>query len=293
MRLFFIINGRYRRSKIDKLELQLRFGNEHAYILTEASGHASELAKIAVDNCYTHLIAVGGDGTINEVVNGMISSEAFDTSKPILTFLPRGSGNDLARTLSYDASIESLEQRIRRNNYMAMDVGCARWEKDFRYFLNVMDFGLGGNVAAKVEAYRRGRWSFLAYQRAICSVLPFYRKHTIKISSREFKFEGKALSVVIANGRWFGGGLGIAPDALSDDGLLNLVVLGNVGILEYLLYLPRILKGKKIEHREVLYATTNEVIVIGTNVLCELDGEIARQAPANISVIAGKIRMLI
>lgn len=292
MRLFFIINSRYRGSKSDMFKLQQRFGNGPEYRLTEASGHAAELAKLAVDAGYTHLIAVGGDGTINEVVNGMLASENYNFTRPVFTFLPRGSGNDLARTLGYNKAIASLVDCIQRNNRMPIDIGLAKWEEGSRYFLNVMDFGLGGSVAARVDSYRRGRWSYLAYQRAIWSVLPFYKKRAISISSEEFMFEGKALSVVIANGRWFGAGLGISPDALPNDGLLNLVVLGNVGIIEYLRNLPRILKGKKISHREVHYSTTTELFISGNNVLSELDGELAKNAPAKISIVAGKIQML-
>ncbi len=292
MRLFFIINSRNRSGNSDIVKLRLRFGNKHEYQLTEFAGHAIELANYAVQQRFTHIIAVGGDGTLNEVVNGMLKCDAYEDVKPLFTFLPRGSGNDLARTLGYDTTINSLCKRIERNNIQMMDVGLAITAECKRYFVNVMDLGLGGSVAEKVDAYRRDKWSFLAYQRAIWRILPFYEKHTISITSSEHNFEGKALSVVIANGRWFGAGLGIAPEAHVNDGLLNLVIIGNVGIAEYLYYMPRIMMGKKINHAEVHYATVKGLTIRGNNLPCEMDGEAAGTAPVDISVIPGKIRLL-
>ncbi len=292
MRLFFIINSRHHRVGADVLNLRNRFGNNHEYRLTEFASHAIELAKHAVNHRYTHIIVVGGDGTINEVINGMLNSEAYEDWQPVFTFLPRGSGNDLARTMGYDSSINSLHQRIEGNNIVDMDVGIARFREGNRYFLNVMDIGLGGSIALKVDTYRRGKWSFLAYQRAIWSVLPFYEKDSITIESISFQYEGKALSAVIANGRWFGGGLGIAPDAKINDGLLNLVVIGNVGLAEYLYYLPRIMMGKKINHKEVHYLEMKSLTVKGNNLHCEMDGETSGASPVEISIIPGKIRIL-
>jgi YegS/Rv2252/BmrU family lipid kinase len=293
MRLFFIINSLYRRSKSDRLKLQYRFGSTHEYRLTESTGHATDLARQAVDDGYTHIIAVGGDGTINEVVNGILSSSVFDASKPMFTFLPRGSGNDLARTLGYDESIDSLDQRIQRSNGMAMDVGFARFDKSARYFMNVMDLGLGGSVAREVQKYRRGPLSFLAYQRAIWKILPFYTKRRIKVSSKEFNYAGKALSIVIANARWFGAGLGIAPEAQINDGKLDVVIIGNVGVLEYLRYIPSLLQGRKIFHADVHYIITEEIEINGELLCSEIDGEPSDEAPVTIAIATQKICILI
>ena len=293
MRLFFIINSQYRRSKSDRLKLQNRFGRAHEYRLTESAGHATDIAKQAVDEGYTHIIAVGGDGTINEVLNGVLSSQAYDASKPMFTFLPRGSGNDLAKTLGYDTSIDSLDQRIQRSDGIAMDVGVARFDNSARYFLNVMDLGLGGNVAREVQKYRRGYWSFLAYQRAIWTILPFYKKRTIKVSSKEFSYTGEALSVVIANARWFGAGLGIAPEAQMNDGKLDVVIIGNVGVLEYLRYIPNLLRGRKISHTDVHYTITEKVEINGELLCSEIDGEPSDEAPVTIAIAAQKICILI
>lgn len=264
----------------------------HAYCTTETSGHACELARQAVDKRYTHVIAVGGDGTINEVVNGMLSSDHYDPAKICFTFLPCGSGNDLARTLRYNKLIISLRERIQRNTPLFIDVGVAQFENQARYFVNVMDLGIGACVAEKVQHYRRNRWSFLSYQRAIWNVLPFFQKLPLNISCNEFKYEGKALSVVVANGRWFGAGLGIAPDAKLDDRKLNVVVIGNVGIIEYLLHLPQMLRGKKIQHTEVHYFTTQSVQISGSTIHAELDGEPCGQTPVHVSISAHKLCVL-
>lgn len=296
MRICFIINSRSYNAASRLKKLRACFGPDASYLMTKFAGHACELGEQAVDEEYTHIVAVGGDGTIHEVVNGIINSKRYEALRPIFTLLPSGSGNDLARTLEFDDAVASLQHRIQRNSILQADIGAALFgngnQSSVRYFINVMDLGLGGAIAKRVDSFRRSRFAFFAYQRAIFSILPFYRRSSVTVDVDGIRYEGELLSVVIANGKWFGSGLGIAPDALLDDGQLQIVILGRVGILQYLYHLPSIMGGRKIAHKEVSYHTGRHIVVTGDELICEMDGEVAGRGPVEVSVLPGRLRML-
>ncbi len=297
MRFAFIINSQSPQSAADARKLQSMFGDEHSYLITQVAGEATVLSQQAVDYGYTHIIAVGGDGTINEVVNGMMASAKYAETKPFFTILPRGSGNDFARSLGISKQLNHLRERLNSTDVCSIDIGLVEF-KDLngndcsRYFINVMDAGLGGHVAQKVSQYKRGLWSFTAYQRAILTTLPFYNKKTATLNSENYRHSGPVLSVVVANGRWFGNGLCISPDASLRDGALQLVVLGDVGILEYLLYLPRVLREKKIKHKAVVYKSIKSVIIDGINIPLQLDGEFVGYTPLKVTAVASALNVL-
>jgi diacylglycerol kinase (ATP) len=294
-KFIFIINGKRLRNTSVMDRLKKKNYSEAEFHITRYKGHAEELGRGAVDQNCTHIVAVGGDGTIHEVINGMLSSANYARIRPMFTFLPKGSGNDLARSLGYSSSIEALEARLERHEVMLADVGTVHYnqQEKMRYFINVMDFGLGGSIAKKVDQYRRNSWSALAYQRGILLTLPFYKKHHMRVTAGDATFEGPALSVIIANGAWFGGGLGIAPDASMKDGQLNIVIIGDVGMLHYLYYLPRILRAQRITHPNVHYLTGREITIDGSEIPSELDGEVGNSAPVHVGILPNAIAFLV
>ncbi len=298
MHCAFIINGQSKGSKTVLSRLHHFLGTQHAYWITKKAGDAIIMGHRAIEERFTHIVAIGGDGTINEVINGMLNHPSYETNRPFFSILPRGTGNDSARTLGISASIEELKNRllggsIRSADAVRVDFTKSTNDLKHRYFFNVMDVGLGGHVAHRVANYRRKKWSLYAYQRAIIRVLPFYKKQPLKVFSPDFRYEGVALSVVIANGRWFGGGIGISPDADMSDGKLNVVIFGNVTFLQYLFYFPRLMAGKKINHAEVHYFETERIEVTGTQQRTELDGECCEFTPIHVHIEPGKINLLL
>lgn len=298
MHLFFIINGRIPRASNTLRKLQGSFESNAEFHLTKYASHALQLAMQATDNGCTHIVAVGGDGTINEVINGILESVSFKQHQPMFTFLPRGTGNDLARTLKYPANITSLKKRINQGTFLLADVGLAEFSSHNgssfkRYFLNIMDLGLGGAVAKQVEVYRKRKWSILSYQRALLIVLPTHRTHFAQIRSSGFNYYGKVLSIVLANGKWFGGGIGIAPDANLTSGVFEVVIIGKVSVLDYLIYLPRIILGKKIKHKEIHYLSSSSITIDGKYLSAELDGEAFGSAPVRVSIQPKTLKILV
>lgn len=298
MLVAFIINSRSMKANNVMHTLSMVFATEHTFFPTTHAGHARELAMQCCSDGYSHVIAVGGDGTLNEVVDGCMMSGNSADELPIVSFIPCGTGNDFARNFGITGSIDAFMQRFKAGHISYSDVGVVTFTSSDgstvkRHFLNVMDVGLGGTIARKVNTYRRSRWSVLAYQRGIISTLPMYRKSVIEISSAQLNYTGPALSVVLANGKWFGNGLGIAPGADPSNGELSMVLLGRVGIVDYILNLPNILRCKTIRHPQIKYVGCKGVNIAGEPTAMELDGEFVGYSPCNVQIKARALRLLL
>jgi diacylglycerol kinase (ATP) len=298
MQLAFIVNSKSVRARRTLGAVRRAAGDGHTYLLTTHPGAARELAIDCSVSGFTHVIVLGGDGTLNEVVDGMMSMGRTSDQLPILSIIPCGTGNDFARNFELKHTTIDFLARIKNGQAVHVDVGVVEFleqesSKSRRHFINIMDIGLGGKIARKVNGYRRSRWSFLAYQRAILGTLPFYKPSIIECQSDEFQYSGPALSIVIANGKWFGNGLGIAPFAEVNNGRLSIVVLGKLGILDYILHLPKIARCRIIRHPEVYYAGSTEIVITSEGGAIELDGEYIGESPCKATIIPRAIRILI
>ena len=298
MRIAFIINSNSTKSKkvFDTIRNHIKY--EYKAFLTTEPGSAIAISAACIKDGYTHLAVLGGDGTINEVFNGMIRADKTADELPILCIMPCGTGNDFARNFSLTADIQLFLQRLDHGVTQYSDGGAVQFtnvkgEFEQRFFINVMDIGLGGLIAQRVNEYRRGLLAFLSYQRSIVRTLPFYVKRCMTVRTSSIMHSGPAMSVVVANGKWFGNGLGIAPEAKYDDGQLNCVILAKVNTWDYVWNLPAIIRCKPIKHKQVHYSRVKELIVEGDNNPIEIDGEFVGFSPAQIKVIPRTVRLLI
>lgn len=240
---------------------------------------------------YTQIIAVGGDGTMNEVVNGLFSNGQLINSKAELAFFSHGTGGDLIRTLQIPQGIEGFLVVLRRGEKRLIDVGEVLFQDEHcqqvrRYFLNVADVGLGGETAARVNRQSKllgGKLSFLIG--SVLSILSYSNKlMNCKIDGK-LVYDGRLNSIMVANGRYFGGGMMIAPDAELDDGLFEVVCLGDFSSIRLLRYLPRIYKGTHLEIPGVtVHRGRSVVITTVEKALLDIDGEQPGQAPLTFSL---------
>jgi YegS/Rv2252/BmrU family lipid kinase len=298
MRIAFIINSNSPKVKkaLDAIRRQLR--HDHEAHFTTAIGSAFEIAASCLKKGFTHIAVLGGDGTLNEVFNALMNSGKRADELPILCIHPCGTGNDFARNFNLNGNVEIFLKKLDAGSIQYSDGGHVRYmnplgETEERYFINVMDVGLGGLIAQRVNQYRRGKFAFLAYQRSILKTLPFYFKRNTTVRAATTLYSGPAMSIVVANGKWFGNGLGIAPEAQVQDGQLECVILARVSIWDYLMNLPSILRCKPVYHPEVSYYKIKELTIEGANNPIELDGECVGTSPAQIQVIPCAVRLLI
>lgn len=233
---------------------------------TSGRGEAIALARAAAERgCYRAVVAAGGDGTINEIVNGLLG-----THVP-LGFLPIGTGNDIIKMFDLSpARLDDAVRRLRDGQVRPVDVGVVNG----RAFLNGL--GVGFDACIAVEASRLKRvHGFAVYVVALIKALIRFRPPEMTISFDGQTITRRMLLASVSNGRCHGGGFWITPDAEIDDGLFDLCLVNQLRIDEFARHIPKVLKGRHTRLRQVTMARAREVIIdSSTPVAAHVDGEI-------------------
>ena len=232
-----------------RTELAAR-GIEVEVQMTSGPGDATGLARQALTNGHDLVVAVGGDGTINEVVNGFFAEDgAAINSDAALAVIPSGSGGDFRRSAGIPADFASAVAVIAEGVTHRCDVGRieATGGGDARHFINIADCGVGGEVAARVNAGRGKRFGGTpAFFYHSMAVLMTYRARRVEIELDGEVLERSVQNVVIANGRYFGGGMMVAPQARLDDGIFDVVIINAASRLQTARDLPSVYRGHHI-----------------------------------------------
>ena len=257
--------------------------------------HAVELARNATKNGCDALIAVGGDGTLHEVVNGVLQSNIPANAFPAIGLLPYGSANDFARSAGISRSPEALVALIESRSTQRLDLGKIVLEQtgETRYFINIAGLGLSPEVARKVVQSSSVLGPGFNYFRQILSGFSGYEKKQVRCTGGPWQWEGKLLQMAVANGRYFGNALCIAPGARLADGQFEVAIFGDLSLWDYLKNLSNLKKGAKINHAQVHYHQA-PALRIESDEECgiEADGEYVGLIPATLSVLPKAIRFL-
>jgi len=292
--LVFIINGAHKLSSLNQQIItacQKYTGFDTAVFKTNYEKHASELAEQQTADNIDCIIAIGGDGTIHEILNGILSQGIY---KPRLAILPNGTGNDFMRTRDHFKSAHQFIHSILSSNFESIDIGKITSNSSTHYFINIADIGFGGAVIHTLKEQRKLFSGKLAYSIAILKTFFTYKKSLLSITASNYQLQSEIFMVVFCNGSIFGNGLTIHPGAKVNDGQLNIVIIGNVSILDYLRYLPKLKKGQIINHPEVHYLDTNKININTTKqTWTEADGEIIGNQPITVELIPHLIELII
>lgn len=299
-KIAFIVHGQ----QADKTRLQSKIARTAgdrfslSFYWTAYSGHAVSLVAEALADKPDYLIAVGGDGTLSQVANGLVLAGELATL-PIFGVLPHGTGNDFARTLGLTRGTEALMQIITKKHISPLDVGRIEYrgfdsQPQVRYFINMADIGVGADTVKRMMKSRKRLGSNLSFTKAALQAFSTYQKKTVKIITHDFVWEGPIVSAVFANGKYFGSGLAIAPAARPDDGLLDVTIAGDLSILHFIRHIPTLRKAKRIHHRKVQYHRLDWCRV-ESNDFCplEIDGEYIGTTPFEVSLLPARLRVLI
>ena len=266
--------------------------------LTERQGHATELALEAVSENADFIIAAGGDGTLNEVINGIMKANPVQREKVLVGLFPQGTGNDFARTAKVPSSEKELAKAILNENTIRIDLGMAQYttangEKQNRYFDNIAEIGVGAKTVEIVNKSKKRLGSTLTFFLGVIRSFIGYKQQSVRIKSENFQWAGKIVAVCMANGCYFGSGLGIAPGALLNDGKLSLVIVGNIRIIHFLKYLPKLRRLKIIKHPEIHYLTVESCEIISNKRYpVEMDGENTGFTPVSVKIIPSALQFL-
>jgi diacylglycerol kinase (ATP) len=246
---------------------------------TTAPGSARlQAARLAAEGCQT-VIAAGGDGTICDVMQGVLGTQAA------LAVLPMGTGNDFARTLGFGPNIDKAIEVIANGKRERVDVG--RWQIGDRHghFINIAGCGFDGAVAERVNRGFRSLRGTSAYLAAVLQTLMTYEATTLRIIVDGERIECRAMLCAIANAKSYGGGMLVAPQADLQDGLLDLVLVRELGKVAFLLNFPKVLKGKHLSHPSVTHLTFKNLEMQSDPPLPFLvDGELLPTGRVNIEV---------
>jgi diacylglycerol kinase (ATP) len=267
-------------------------GYDLEWITTQSPGDATAAAKEWRDGL---LMVVGGDGTISEVVNGL--GKAGFPAGVTLAILPAGTGNDLAATLAIPEDPAEAVAVLRKNRVRTLDVVRVLSESRGEQFLiNVATGGMGAEVSAAADAEMKKRWGKLSYLRASLEVATEYeaKEITLTLDGEERKL--RAVSLAIGNCRYAGSGWLAAPRANPEDGLLDLVVIEDVGVLEVIKLAPTVLADSDYLGKEgVFFARAKEIRVEASPGSLEftVDGEVIGNEPAVFEVIPQALRVVV
>ena len=227
---------------------------------TERPRHAVAIAEQAAKDGREAVVAVGGDGTIHEVCNGLMRARAAGLAVPKLGIIGQGTGGDFRRTLGLEHRLDRYCQTIAAGKTRAVDVGkfsyrAKNGEDASAYFINILSVGMGGLVDEYVAQSGRALGGAFAYFSASLRALA---KSEVGVLACQLKNGGKSREVRIAtrtlaicNGRYFGSGMEVAPMAKPDDGILHVVSLGAAPKLRFALASMAIYKGDHIKNRDV------------------------------------------
>jgi YegS/Rv2252/BmrU family lipid kinase len=256
---------------------------------TDGPGRATELAAGAARRGWPLVVAVGGDGTINEVVNGLIDDNG--QARATLGIVNTGRGRDACRNLAIPAGEAAAVARLCHGAERRVDLGVVEAADRRRYFVNAAGAGFDAAVAERARS-RRGTGT-VPYLLAVLGALRRHRPRlaAIAVDGTEPR-EQCVTAVVVANGAWYGGGMKIAPAAHPADGLLDVVVLGALGRLALLRWLPTVYGGGHLACPDVTTARARTVTITAPQPLAvHADGEPAGRTPLCVRVLPGALRV--
>jgi len=284
--------------EIPELERTLRSrGLAYRLLRTEGPGDATRFAREALEAGGRFLVAVGGDGTVHEVVNGMFDGEG----KPlipdaVLGVVAAGSGCDFIRTFGLPGDATRACHHLTGDNTYPLDVGKITYttevgERAVRYFVNIAEVGLGAAVAARAERMspRLGRSKYFV---GFWLTLPRFKLAQVRAVAGRKTYEGSAYLVVVGNAQYYGGGMKISPRSYPGDGVLDVLIFKGPKSDSFTM-LPKIYRGEHLPHDHVEeFRVKSELVVEADRPLpIESDGEVLGSTPVTFEVLAQPIQM--
>ena len=267
---------------------------EYVVVETEAPGHAIDIARTALEAGSKLIVAVGGDGTIHEVVNGMMDNDRALNPEAALGVVAAGTGSDFIKTFGLPPWPSHAAAHLDGNESFPIDVGKVSYTKDgapaTRYFANIAEAGLGAMVARRARRLPR-LFGPTVYLFAFWMVLATHKPAQVRVDLVDRVYEGPMNNLVVANGQFFGGGMKIAPKAAPTDGLLD-VQIEHARKRDAIASMPKVYRGEHLPHPDVEEAKRVRVSISAERpLLIEADGEVLGHTPATFEVLKDALRL--
>ena len=269
-------------------------GLEGDALLSERPGHLADLAREAVDGGATWIVVVGGDGTVHEVVDGVMRAELG--AQVELSMLPLGTGRDFARSLRIPAHIDAAIEVARDGRVRTIDVGRATYTTDEgeadAYFANFAGAGISGAIARRANRTTKALGGRLSFLFATLAVYSRWQPAEMTIEIDGVERRARLLEALAMNGDYTAGGMWAAPEAAPDDGLFDVVLIGDFSKAEFATTFPKIYRGRHVSHAKVEIIRARELRVDAPSPLpIVLDGEQPGTTPVRFEVVPGALRI--
>lgn len=302
----FIVNPASKANRSLKLwamlEEKIKSQNmPYQVFFTEKPKHATIIARQLVEKKMPYIVAVGGDGTVSEVAAGFFDEKGQilkNAHHSALGIINIGSGCDFAKTVKIPKDFDQALAILKAGKTQYIDMGLVKYldfqgKKALRPFINIADVGIGGEVVKTLE--RQGKWGGpLAYLLATLRTILRYQNKKMKITVDDsHSIEGIYQGVVVANGKYFGSGMMIAPQAEVNDGYFEIVLLGNLSKLKTILQGYSVRVGKHIRQKEISVLHGRKVRVeCPEDCLLDLDGELLGKTPVEFQILPNSIQLI-
>jgi YegS/Rv2252/BmrU family lipid kinase len=265
-------------------------GLDGEVLVSERPGHLTELAREAAGEGKL-LVVVGGDGTLNEVANGISGSDAE------VAVLPNGTGQDFGRTHGIPTKFDDAVRVALTGEARPVDLGRAVYRdpsgaEASRVFANVGSAGMSGAVALRANSMSKALGGRATFYYALVREFARWKNTEVIVSYDDGERRGRMHDVIVANGRWHGGGMKLAPDAHPDDGLFDIVLIGDVTKLDFVTTSPKLYHGGHVGHRRVEVLRSAAVgVEAAVPIPLELDGEVAGTTPVRFEIVPAALRL--
>jgi YegS/Rv2252/BmrU family lipid kinase len=271
-------------------------GLRFEYDVTEAPGHAIELAKSAAKKGYELVVSVGGDGTINEIVNGLYN--AGNIRDVTLGIISTGAGADYIRTIGVHRHYKEACHCLMNSRKLVVDLGVVEYVNNGqitkRLFVNFAGLGFDAEVVKATTQRFKALGSTPSYLMGLLSTFLFYETKQVSLILDGQPEERRVWTILMSNGKYGGGGMLAAPNADPADGLLDVVVIGDLSKLDLLKSLPRIYKGTHLSHPKVIVKRAREIDIRPRQQMSlQADGELLGQAPAHVYMLPAALNVAI
>ncbi len=267
---------------------------------TEYPEHSVALVRDAIERGYKYIMSVGGDGTVNEVVNGFFKNERLINPEVKLIIFSQGTGSDFIKSLGITNSKKEIIKIIKNGQEKLVDIAKVNYinnegYKAERYFVNISDAGIGGETVARVNNSSKFFGGIITYLFGALKTLALYNNKNFEMTIDGQKIvDRKINSIMVANGSYFAGGMEIAPEADVNNGLLNLVVLGDLSKIEIIKNLYKAYTGSHLSHPKIESYQGKEIYITAKEeVLLNVDGESVGKLPAHFKIFSSKLKVLV
>jgi len=240
------------------------------------------------------VVAVGGDGTLNEIANGLL---ALSGDRPELAVIPFGTGMDFARSNGIPRKLEAAIDVAREGRTVTIDAGRVTynaWDGSHAeaHFANIASAGMSGAVARQANLSSKALGGRISFFGALVRVFAGWKNTELEVDAGGELRSGKMTNLIVANGRYQGGGMLIAPEAVPDDGLFDVLVIGDITKRDFVLNVGKIYRGTHLSHPKIeLLRSASVSVDAEVPVPLELDGEQPGTTPARFEVVPAALRL--